>query len=331
MEDLHLLPKVRDGLSYVYVEHARVDQHEKSVAYWDESGYTALPIAALCVLMLGPGSSITHAAIRLLAEHNCLVAWCGEENVRFYAFGTGGTRRAAPLLLQARLVSDPALRLEVVQRMYRIRFREAPPAGDLTIEQLRGLEGARMRRIYAEWSAKTGVEWTGRVYDRTNWAEADPVNRALSCANSCLYSICHAATLAAGYSPGLGFIHTGKQLSFIYDLADLYKAEFSIPVAFRVAGEGPLQIERRTRMACRDRFRETKLLARLIPDIQALFGVKDDPAFDPIGFDGLDLEKALPGGLWGPEEEGGIAEGGVNYAPLPDEEVAIAVAERTGV
>jgi CRISP-associated protein Cas1 len=328
MDDLHLLPKVRDGLSYVYVEHARVDQHEKSVAYWDETGYTALPVAALCVLMLGPGTSITHAAIRLLAEHNCLVVWCGEENVRFYAFGTGGTRRAGPLLLQAKLVSDPTLRLEVVKRMYRIRFKEAPPVDNLTIEQLRGLEGARVRRIYAEWSAKTGVEWTARAYDRTNWAEADPVNRALSCANSCLYGICHAATLAAGYSPGLGFIHTGKQLSFIYDLADLYKTEFSIPVAFRVAQEGPFQIERRTRMACRDQFRETKLLARLIPDVQTLFGVKDDPAFDPAFIADTDQDKALPGGLWGPEEEGGIAEGGVNYGdvtegaeatPLPEE------------
>ena len=318
MDDLHLLPKIRDGLSYVYVEHARVDQHEQSVAYWDEKGYTALPVAALCVLMLGPGSSITHAAIRLLAEHNCLVVWCGEENVRFYAFGTGGTRRAGPLLHQARLVSDPALRLEVVKRMYRIRFREAPPDDNLTIEQLRGLEGARVRRIYAEWSAKTGIEWTGRVYDRNNWAEADPINRTLSCANSCLYGICHAATLAAGYSPGLGFIHTGKQLSFIYDLADLYKTEVTIPVAFRIAAEGGVHIERRTRMACRDQFRETRLLSRLIPDVQSLFGVKDDPSFDLTAVNEADWDKALPGDLWGPEEEGGADSGGVNHGDAPE-------------
>jgi CRISP-associated protein Cas1 len=321
VEDLHLLPKVRDALSYVYVEHARVDQHEKSVAYWDAGGYTALPVAPLSVLMLGPGTSLTHAAMRVLAEHNCLVVWCGEENVRFYACGTGGTRRAAPLLLQARLVSDPNLRLEVVKRMYRLRFREAPPDDNLTIEQLRGLEGARVRRTYAEWAAQTGVEWTGRAYDRTNWAEADPVNRALSCANSCLYGLCHAAILAAGYSPGLGFIHTGKQLSFVYDIADLYKTEVTIPVAFRVAKEGGLQIERRTRLLCRDQFRDTKLLSRLVPDLQRLLGTKDELPEDMV----FDTDMALPAALWGPDSEGGPVPGGVNHddhddPPAPDAE-----------
>lgn len=318
MDDLHLLPKVRDSLSYVYVEHARIDQHGKSIAFWDAEGCTPLPVASLSVLMLGPGTNLTHAAVRTLAEHNCLVIWCGEENVRFYAYGTGGTRRAGPLLTQARLVSDPALRLEVVKRMCRMRFKEAPPEDNLTIEQLRGLEGVRVRQAYAEWAQRTGIEWTGRVYDRTNWAEADPVNRALSCANSCLYGLCHAAIRATGYSPGLGFIHTGKQLSFVYDIADLYKTEITIPAAFEVVQEGMVSLERRTRILCRDKFRETRLLSRIIPDLQQLMRVKDDWLVG-LGLDEeFDRDPAMPSSLWGPEVEGGIVSGGVNHGDIAE-------------
>jgi CRISP-associated protein Cas1 len=323
MDDLHLLPKFRDALSYLYVEHARIDRHEKSIAIWDAAGYVPVPAASLALLMLGPGTAVTHAAVQALADNNCLVVWCGEENVRFYAFGTGGTRSAAPLLHQAKLVSDPALRLEVVKRMYRMRFADWP-GDELTIDQLRGMEGARVRKLYAEASARYGVEWEGRSYDRQNWDASDIVNRALSAANSCLYGLCHAAILTTGYSPGLGFIHTGKQLSFVYDLADLYKHEITIPVAFEIAQQSqraqqkPQNIERATRLRCRDQFRQTKLLARIVPDIQKLFGVKDGPSDDTPA--AVDLEKALPGGLWAPEAEGGSVAGGMAYtseAALP--------------
>jgi CRISPR-associated protein Cas1 len=310
MDDLHLLPKVRDALSYLYVEHARIDRHEKSIAVWDERGHVPVPSASLALLMLGPGTTITHSAIQALADNNCLVIWCGEENVRFYAFGTGGTRSATALLHQARLVSDEGTRLEVVKRMYRMRFSDWP-GDDLTIEQLRGMEGARVRKLYAEASAQWNVPWDGRVFDRQNWGMADTVNRALSCANSCLYGLCHAAILATGYSPGLGFIHTGKQLSFVYDIADLYKAEVTIPVAFEIASQEPVGIERATRLRCRDRFRETRLLARIVPDIQKLLGVKDLPLDD--GINPLDVEKAQPGSLWAPTAQGGSVAGGISY------------------
>lgn len=309
MDDLHLLPKFRDALSYVYLEHARIDRHEKSVAVWDERGHTPLPAASLALLMLGPGTAITHAAIQALADNNCLVIWCGEENVRFYALGTGGTRSAAALLHQAALVSDPQKRLEVVKRMYRMRFSEWP-GDDLTIEQLRGMEGARVRKAYAEASARHGVSWEGRVFDRDDWGGSDAVNRALSSANACLYGLCHAAILSTGYSPGLGFIHTGKQLSFVYDLADLYKTEITLPVAFEVARAAPQQIERAARLACRDRFRQSKLLARIVPDLQKLLGVKDGPADEVVA---VDVEKAVPGGLWAPEAPGGVVAGGIAY------------------
>jgi CRISPR-associated protein Cas1 len=298
MDDLHALPKIRDSLSSLYVEHARIDRHEKSIAIHDKDGMTPVPAAALSVLMMGPGTTITHAAVQALADNNCLVIWCGEENVRFYAQGTGGTRNAAPLLLQARLASNETTRLEVVRRMYQMRFSETTE-GVLSVESLRGLEGVRVREAYARLSEETGVVWTGRNYDRSRWSEADLANRALSCANSCLYGLCHAAILATGYSPGIGFIHTGKQLSFVYDVADLYKVEVTIPVAFRAAAENPPHLERAVRLRCRDMFRETKLLQRVVPDIQKALNVREDLLADFAP----DADPALPTDLWTPESE----------------------------
>jgi CRISPR-associated protein Cas1 len=297
MDDLHQLPKFRDALSFLYLEHVRIEQDEKSIAFWDAEGKTPVPVAGLSVLMLGPGTNITHAAIRALADNNCLVIWCGEQNVRFYSFGMGGTRSAAALLRQARLVGDEALRLEVVKRRYRTRFRERLPA-DLTVQQLRGMEGIRVREAYARASRDSGVPWTGRSYDRKDWRSTDPVNRALSAANSCLYGICHAAILSVGYSPALGFIHTGKQLSFVYDIADLYKVELTIPLAFRMATGDSQELERQVRLRCRDVFRESRLIQRIIPDIrQALGDGAGDEEFVP------DEDPALPTDLWTPTAE----------------------------
>lgn len=297
VRDLHLLPKFRDRLTFIYVEHARIDREENAIAIHDADGKTPVPAAALAVLMLGPGTNISHAAVAVLADNNCLVVWCGEENVRFYASGLGGTRSATPLIHQAKMASDESLRLQVVKRLYKMRFVEELPE-DVTVEQLRGMEGSRVRTAYAKMSSETGVPWSGRSYDRGNWHAADPVNRALSAANACLYGLCHAAILSAGYSPALGFIHTGKQLSFVYDVADLYKVDLTIPLAFRVAKENPTELERTVRLACRDVFRETKLVERIIPDIRLALG---EPQGDmPSEFD---ADEAKPADLWTPSWE----------------------------
>ena len=296
MADLHIVPRFDDSLTYLYAEHVRVDRHAGSIGLWDEDGITEAPIAATRVLMLGPGTSVTHGAIRVLADNNCLVVWCGEESVRLYACGLGGTRSAARLIRQAQLVSDPESRLQVVRRMYAKRLGEIPPA-DATIEQIRGMEGQRVRQTYQEFSAETGVAWERRNYDRGHWSHADAINRAISAANSCLYGLCHAAILSAGYSAALGFIHTGKQLSFVYDIADLYKTELSLPVAFRVTAEDPPKLERMVRLAMRDAFRGSKLLSRVIPDIRDLLA--DETSEEEL--EAYEDDPARPGELWGPE------------------------------
>jgi len=257
--------------------------------------------------MLGPGTSITHAAITTLADNGCLVLWSGEGAVRFYAGGMGETRSAKKTLHQARLYANPDTRLKVVFRLYNMRFREDLDT-TLTLRQVRGKEGIRVRDTYARMSRESGVAWSGRSYKREDWAKADPVNRALSAANSCLYGVCHAATVSAGYSPGIGFIHTGKMLSFVYDVADLYKTEITIPAAFLAAAEGGENIESRVRRTCRDFFQEQHMLQRIIPDVERALDVTSEE----IDTKDIDADAALPGGLWDPLE--GIIGGGVNFS-----------------
>lgn len=306
--NLRMLPKVRDSWTYVYAERCRVDQDEKAIALHDQQGKTAVPCASLTLLMLGPGTTVTHAAMRTLADNGCSVLWVGESGVRLYAQGMGETRSAHRLLHQARLYAAPALRLKVVRNMYEIRFPEAL-SPELTLQQIRGKEGIRVREAYAKASRETGVVWTGRTYQRDDWKSADPVNRALSAANSCLYGICHAAIISAGYSPGLGFVHTGKLLSFVYDIADLYKVEITIPAAFQAAKDGDEGLEGRVRRFCRDYFREQRLLTRVVEDIDRVLDVGPLPADNRF-----DVDAAAPGELWDPEL-GGVP-GGVNQADI---------------
>ncbi len=315
LKDLHELPKVRDSWSYLYVEHCRIDQDAKAIALHDADGKTSIPCASLTTLMLGPGTSITHAAIKTLADSGCLVLWTGEEGVRFYAQGMGETRSARRLLAQTKLWSNPRSRLRVVFRMYQMRFEESLDPST-TLRQVRGKEGIRVRETYARLSRETGVEWKGRSYKRDRWSAADPINRALSAANSCLYGVCHAAIVFAGYSPALGFVHTGKMLSFVYDIADLYKTETSMPAAFHAVAEGDTgDLESAVRRTCRDYFHKSKLLARVVSDIEHVLTVETGEESESP----LDSDLSLPGGIWDPEH--GLVEGGINYSDLLEETI----------
>ncbi len=304
LRDLHTLPRIRDRWSYLYVDHARIDQDAKSIVVHDANGSTPIPVAALSTLMLGPGTTVTHAAIKSLADNGCLAIWSGEAGVRFYAQGLGVTRSAKNLLRQARLWANSKTRMEIVRRMYAYRFGEDLSPG-LSLRQIRGMEGVRVRDTYKRLSKKTGVVWTGRSYRRGSWGATDPVNRALSCANACLYGICHAAIVAAGYSPALGFIHSGKLLSFVYDIADLYKTDTAFAAAFQATAEGTQDLQRRVRRECRDLFHRERLLGRIVADIEALLAVAPAEA-------DFDEDAAAPGSLWDPDE--GDVLGGRNQA-----------------
>jgi CRISPR-associated protein Cas1 len=200
--------------------------------------------------------------------------------VRLYASGQPGGARADRLLWQARLALDDTARLKVVRKMYALRFKEDPPERR-SIEQLRGIEGARVRKMYELIARQYRVDWKQRNYDHTEWESGDVPNRCLSAATACLYGVTEAAILAAGYAPAVGFIHTGKPQSFVYDIADIFKFDTVVPVAFRIAATRPHDPTRAVRLACRDAFRQGGILQRIIPTIEEVLAAGELPLPKP--------------------------------------------------
>lgn len=259
---------MKDRVSMIFIQYGQIDVLDGAFVVIDQTGVrTHIPVGSVACLMLEPGTRISHAAAHLAATVGTLLVWVGEAGVRLYSSGQPGGARSDRLLYQARLALEDDLRLKVVRKMYEMRFGEVAPARR-SIDQLRGIEGARVREAYKLLARQYGVEWRARNYDRNQWDAADIPNRCLSAATSCLYGITEAAVLAAGYAPAVGFIHSGKPLSFVYDIADIFKFDTVVPLAFQVAGEKPYMPEREVRHRCRDLFRSTRLLAKIIPTIE---------------------------------------------------------------
>ncbi len=259
---------IKDRVSVMYIEKGQLDVLDGAFVVVDKIGVrTHIPIGGVACLMLEPGTRVSHAAVTLASRVGCLLVWIGEAGVRLYASGQPGGARADRLLYQAKLALDDAARLKVVRKMYEIRFGEPPPARR-SVDQLRGIEGARVKKMYDLLARQYKVPWKGRNYDHRTWSSGDNANRCLSSATACLYGICEAAILAAGYAPAVGFIHTGKPQSFVYDIADIFKFDTVVPVAFKVAAQKPYNPERDVRIACRDAFRQTKLLKKIVPTIE---------------------------------------------------------------
>lgn len=199
--------------------------------------------------------------------------WVGERGVRFYASGRSLANSTSLLLEQARRVSVRTERLAVARAMYRMRFGEN--VDGLTMQQLRGREGSRMRELYRVEAERTGVPWTRRSYSREDFDDSDPINQALSASNAALYGIVHSAIVALGCSPGLGFVHTGHERAFVYDIADLYKAEVTIPLSFDIASQYSDQITAIARRAVRDRIFQMRILERTVEDVRRLLGADE--------------------------------------------------------
>ena len=279
---------IKERVSVIFVERGEIDVLDGAFVVIDATGIrTHIPIGGVACIMLEPGTRLSHRAAALAARVGTLLVGVGEAGVRLYSAGQPGGARSDRLLYQAKLALDENLRLKVVRKMYALRFGEEPPARR-SVEQLRGIEGARVRRSYQLLAQQFGVKWSGRDYDAESWDAADLPNRCLSSATSCLYGVTEAAVLAAGYAPAVGFIHTGKPLSFVYDIADLYKFETVVPVAFKVAASNPAgNPERAVRLGCRDMFRQTRLLERIIPDIEQVLAAGEiappDAPADAVG------------------------------------------------
>ena len=267
--EIQSLPVMSDRLSFLYVERCKVNRHEGAVTITDVRGMIHVPAAKIGVLLLGPGTDISHRAMELIGDSGTAVAWVGEHGVRYYAHGRSLSTSTGLLIRQAELVSNTRSRLAVAREMYNMRF-PTEDVSALTMQQLRGREGARVRSIYRHYSKQWNVPWSGRDYDIDNFESGTDVNKALSSANSCLYGICHSVITALGLSPGLGFVHTGHERSFVYDVADLYKSEITIPVAFEMASKPHIDIGADTRRAVRDLISDGHILERCVKDIRHL-------------------------------------------------------------
>lgn len=301
---LNELPKISDRVTFIYVEHAKVNRNNGAITVVDGKGVVKIPVAIIGALLLGPGTDISHRAVELIGEMGTSVIWVGERGVRNYAHGRALSHSTKLLEKQAKLVSNTRTRLKVARKMYQMRF-PGEDISKLTMQQLRGREGTRIRKVYRENAKKYKIEWTKREYDTDNFENGSVVNQALSCANIALYGLVHSIVVALGISPGLGFIHTGHDLSFIYDIADiadLYKAEITIPLAFEIASKFTVEddIERMTRISARNRFFDGKLSTRIVSDLQYLLDIDKKNEIFIESF-----------GLW--DNKDNLVEYGVNY------------------
>lgn len=299
---LNELPRIKDRVSFIYLEHAKINRHDGSITVTDKQGVLKIPAAIIGVLLLGPGTDITHRAIELIGDTGTSIVWVGERGVRHYAHGRALSHSSRYLDKQAKLVSNSRTRLMVARKMYQLRFPNED-VSKLTMQQLRGREGSRIRTLYRVLAKEYKVEWSGRSYNPDDFESGSIINQALSAAHFALYGLVYSVIVALGISPGLGFIHTGHDLSFVYDIADLYKGEFTIPIAFKVASENDKDddVGRITRLKVRDAFADGKLIQRMVKEVQFLLEVDED-----------ELVEADIINLW--DEKTSLAKHGINYS-----------------
>ncbi len=269
------LPRVSDKYPFLYLERGRLEIDDSSLKWIDAEGdRVRLPIATINTLLLGPGTSITHEAVKTAAAANCSLCWVGEDSLLFYAAGYSPTANTRNMLRQARLAAHPEHSVSVARDFFARRFPEA----DLekkTLQEMMGMEGLRVRKLYDEKARQYNVGWKGRSFTPGNFELSDITNQILTSTNAALYGILCSCVHSLGYSPHLGFIHSGSPLPFIYDLADLYKAELCIDLAFSLTLHLAGVYNKYTvSEAFRKRVLEMKLLERVPEDIESLIGEK---------------------------------------------------------
>ena len=191
--ELQALPQIADRMTFLYLERCVLNRQDSAITVTDDRGTVFVPAAAIAVLLLGPGTKVTHRVMELIGDAGVSVLWVGEHGVRYYAGGRALTHRASLLIRQAELVSNTRLRLGVVRKMYAMRF-PGEDVSKLTLQQLRGREGARIRAVYRRSAKEHGVPWNGRAYDPNDFASGEPIDQALSAGHACLYG----AALFAG-------------------------------------------------------------------------------------------------------------------------------------
>ena len=268
------LPQVCDKYPFIYLERGRLEIDDSSVKWIDyEGNLVRLPVATINCLLLGPGTSVTHEAIKVMAASNCSVCWVGEDSLLFYAVGQSPTANSRNMRSQMELASNEKKRLEVARRMFLKRFPEEEVKSK-TLNELMGMEGKRVRALYDEYAQKYKIGWSGRNYVPGKFELSDLTNRILTSANAALYGILTSAIYSMGFSPHIGFVHSGSPMPFVYDMADLYKEELCIDLAFYLTMELCGQYNKyKVAEEFRTRVIEMNLLGRIGTDIKTILGM----------------------------------------------------------
>jgi len=242
-----------------------------------EAGDYAIPYQNVSLILLGPGSTVSHDVLRILARHGTLLAAVGEGGTKFYTAPPMGQGHSEVARAHARLWADEKVRLDTARRMYAFRFGKILPHRDISV--LRGIEGARMKETYRIQADRYRLPWEGRRYDRHQPEGADIPNQAINHAATFVECAADVAVAAVGALPPLGFIHEDSSNAFTLDIADLYRAEVTLPLAFRVARQAldnsGLNLERTLRREAAMEFRRGKLIPKMIDRIKELLGVHD--------------------------------------------------------
>jgi len=270
-----MLLQLKDRLPVVTVECGKVHIEDGAFTVADDKQETieSIPVASISCIMLQPGSSISHAAVCLAAKHNCLLLWVGDAGVRLYASGAA-THNGEKIIHQAILFFRKRYRLKLARKLFQMRFGGSLPVV-ASIEELRGIEVEERLLCIKVIAAAYGINWQRRTNNPSSvWSDQDLINRSLNVATSSLYGICEAAILISGYSPSIGFIHTGNDRSFVFDIADIFKFKTVVPLAFEIVANNQdsraQQIERLTRLACKDLLGQQRLMEKLVPTIEQM-------------------------------------------------------------
>ena len=268
---LETLTPAKERWTPIYLEHGRLEVDDSSVK-WIGADRTVLriPVATVSALMLGPGTTVTHAAIRACADCNTPVCWVGAEGMRFYAVGVTPTHDNKRARKQAALYASKKNREKIARRMFTMRFGDEVSVEGKTVKNLMGMEGQRVKNLYVAMGQKYGVTWKGRNYNPNNWMVADQLNKAISTANASLYALTTAVVTSMGYLPQLGFIHSAGTLPFVFDIADIYKPETTLEAAFQTISINPKADEKDTLRSLKQIIEQSKLLFRIPRDIGRL-------------------------------------------------------------
>ena len=289
-----MLPRAKDRITFLYVDKARIEQTEFAIQIVQANRQvTEIPISTISTLFLGPGTSITHAAIKNICDVGCSVVWCGTGGWRFYSCGIAATNSNKNILLQAEYYASKMKHMDLVRRMYLLRYPEEH-LKNKTTEELRGLEGYKVQQLYQKLSAQYNVDWNGRRYSVGEFVEQDLINQCLTFSNQVLYGIVRSVISILGFSPAIGFIHTGHIDSFVFDIADLYKEKTTIIAAFKYCSKHNCFNEDELLRMLRHEFNEINLMKAIVKDILTLFDTNENNV--EIELQLWDKDGSVPGG-----------------------------------